>query len=82
MWRRKAFAEHLGASSSKQGSLYLLADSQLPKDEYLKLFNARVTVLETLGGQLPMHEALVISKLTAMGVSPEDMEEPDLKKSM
>ena len=49
----------------------------MPNDEYLKLFNARVTVLENLGGQLPIHEALVIAKLKTMGVSPEDLENPE-----
>ena len=47
--------------------------------EYIKLFNARVTVLETLGGRLPVHEALVIVKLKAMGLSSGDEEKPDDK---
>ena len=46
-------------------------------DEYLKLFNARVTVLETLGGRLPMQEALVIVKLKTMGVSAGDLGKPE-----
>ena len=51
----------------------------MANDEYLKLFNARVTVLETLGGQLPVHETLVISKPKVMGVSSEDIENPEEK---
>ena len=48
----------------------------MANDEHLKLFNARVTVLETLGSRLPVHEALVMAKLKGMGVSSEDEEKP------
>ena len=35
----------------------------MPNDEYLTLFNARVTVLETLGGTLTVHRVLVLKKI-------------------
>jgi hypothetical protein len=50
--------------------------SNMPNDEYLKLFNSRVTVLETLGGRVPVHDTLVLAKLKDMGVSPEDEDKP------
>ena len=31
----------------------------MPNNEYLKLYNTRVTVLETLGGTLPIHPKLI-----------------------
>ena len=37
----------------------------MPNDEYFKLSNARVTVLEILGGPLPIHLKLVIAKFRA-----------------
>ena len=49
----------------------------MPNDEYLKLFNAKVVVLETLGSRLPIHEALVLAKLETMGISAGDLENPE-----
>ena len=49
----------------------------MPNDEYLKLFNARVIVLETLRSPLPIREALVIAKLKTMGISSKDIENPE-----
>ena len=48
-----------------------------PNDEYIKLFNARVTVLTTLGGHLLIHKALVLAKLETMGISAGDLENPE-----
>ena len=42
--------------------------------EYLKLFNARVTVLETLGGTIPVNEALILEKIKKQGFTSEDLE--------
>ena len=53
------------------------APANMPNNEYLKLFNAQVTVLETLGGPLPIHPALVIKKLGTLGVTGSDIENPD-----
>ena len=33
--------------------------------------------METLGGQLPIHEALVLAKLDTMGIYARDLENPD-----
>ena len=46
----------------------------MPNDEYLKLFNTRVTVLETLGGTLPIDKALVLKKIKKQGFSQEDLD--------
>ena len=46
-------------------------------DKCLKLFNARVTILETLGGPLPVHPALVIVKVGTLGVTGSDIEHPN-----
>ena len=46
----------------------------MPNNEYLKLFNARVIVLETLGGPLPIHPKLVTAKLVLMGLMGTDLE--------
>ena len=51
--------------------------SNMPNDEYLKHFNTRFTVLETLGGPLQIHPALVIEKLGTPGMMGSDIENPD-----
>ena len=52
----------------------------MPNDEYLKLFNAQVTALGTLGGPLQIHLQLVTKKLVLMGLTGTDREclKPDL----
>ena len=39
----------------------------MPNNEYIKLSNSRVTVLETLGVPLPIHSKLINAKLELMG---------------
>ena len=46
----------------------------VPNDEYLKLFNARVTVLETLGCTIPVNEALILEKIKKQGFTSDDLE--------
>ena len=48
----------------------------MPNDEYIKLFNSYVTVLETLGGQLHIHLKLVHAKLALMRHKGQDIENP------
>ena len=48
----------------------------VPNDKYVKLFNSRATVLETLGGPLPIHPKLVHAKLVLIGLKGQDLDNP------
>ena len=48
---------------------------EISNDKSLKLFNLRDTVLETLGGHLPIHPKLINKKLVGMSCS--DLENPN-----
>ena len=49
----------------------------MQNNEYLKLFNTRVTALETLGSRLCIHKALVIEKLKNTGINDGDLVIPE-----
>ena len=77
VWRRKNL-QYTWALVMAGNALHTFWQSAtMPNNKYLKIFNARDTVLDTLGGPLPIHTALVIAKLGTLGLTGSDIENPD-----
>ena len=59
-------------------SLYTLWQRKgVLEDEYFKLFNSHVTVLETFAGEFPLRPFLVTAKLKKMGICDPDNADAD-----